>query len=77
MTFSENELISELKKRNLNAYETLMATYTKPVYYVIYRILNIGNSKEDIEECVSDVFLDVWLKIDEFDSTKGTFKTWC
>ncbi|SMP65149.1 sigma-70 family RNA polymerase sigma factor [Anoxynatronum buryatiense] len=76
MSFSENELISELKKRNLNAYEYLISTYTKPVYYLTYRILNIGNSKEDIEECVSDVFLDVWLKIVDFDSAKGNFKTW-
>ncbi|ACV61371.1 RNA polymerase, sigma-24 subunit, ECF subfamily [Desulfofarcimen acetoxidans DSM 771] len=76
MNFSESELISEIKKRNLNAYESLIKEYTKPVYYLTYNILNIGNSKEDIEECVADVFLEVWLKINGFDSERSNFKTW-
>ncbi|KUO70866.1 MAG: RNA polymerase subunit sigma-24 [Desulfosporosinus sp. BRH_c37] len=76
MNFSESELISEIKKRNLNAYGFLIKEYTKPVYYLTYNILNIGNSKEDIEECVADVFLEVWLKINEFNSERSNFKTW-
>ena len=76
MNYSESELISEIKKRNLNAYEFLIKEYTRPVYYLSYNILNIGNSKEDIEECVADVFLEVWLKINEFDSGRSNFRTW-
>ncbi|EGW36353.1 sigma-70 family RNA polymerase sigma factor, partial [Desulfosporosinus sp. OT] len=76
MVFSESELISEIKKRNLNAYGFLIKEYTKPVYYLTYNILNIGNSKEDIEECVADVFLEVWQKINEFDNERSNFKTW-
>lgn len=76
MYHSESELISEIKKRNLNAYGLLIKEYTKPVYYLIYNILNIGNSKEDIEECVADVFLEVWLKIDKFDSQRSNLKNW-
>jgi len=76
MNYSESELISEIKKRNLNAYEFLIKEYTRPVYYLGYNILNIGNSKEDIEECVADVFLEVWLKINEFDSGRSNFRTW-
>lgn len=76
MKYSETELISEIKKRNLNAYEFLIKEYTKPVYYLTYNILSIGNSKEDIEECVSDVLLEVWLKINEFNSERSNFKTW-
>lgn len=76
MHYSEDELISELKKRNPIAFEVLMQEYTKPVYYLTYHILTIGNSKEDIEECVSDVFLEVWQKINRFDAERGSFKTW-
>lgn len=76
MNFSESELISEIKKGNLNAYGFLIKEYTKPVYYLTYNILNIGNSKEDIEECVADVFLEVWLKVNEFNSERSNFKTW-
>lgn len=75
MNFSESELISEIKKRNLNAYGVLIKEYTKPVYYLTYNILN-ADSKEDIEECAADVFFEVWQKINEFDSERSNFKTW-
>ena len=76
MQYSENELISEIKKRNPNAFDFLVNEYTKPVYYLAYNILTHHGTKEDIEECVSDVFLEVWQKIKDFDSKKGGFRTW-
>lgn len=76
MNFSESELISEIKKRNLNAYEILIRDYSKLVYYLTYNILTTGNRKEDIEECVADVFFEVWQKINEFDNERSNFKTW-
>lgn len=76
MHYSEIEFIFEIKKRNPDAFDYLMKEYTKPVYYLAYNILNIGNSKEDIEECVSDVFVEAWQKIDSFDDQKGSFRSW-
>ncbi len=75
MSFTETELVAHIKNRNTKAYESLIQTYSKPVYYLAANILRSG-SKEDIEECVSDVMLEVWLKIDKFDSERGNFKTW-
>ncbi len=75
MNLTENALVSEIKKRNKNAYEFLIQGYTKPIYYLAANILR-SQGKEDIEECVSDVLLDVWLKIDQFDAERGNFKTW-
>lgn len=31
---------------------------------------------EEIEECMDDVFLDVWNNIDRFDESKGSFRNW-
>lgn len=76
MQYSEIELISEIKKNNHSAFDYIIREYTKPVYYLIYNILNIGNSKEDIEECVSDVFVEAWNKIDRYDPKKGNFRKW-
>lgn len=76
MQYSESELISEIKKRNAEAFDDLIGQYTRPVYYLTYNILNVGNRKEDIEECVSDVFVEVWEKIDQFDPGRGTFSKW-
>lgn len=74
--FTEYELVDEIKKRNKTAYEFLVQNYTKPIYYLAHSILRTGCAKEDIEECVADVFLDAWIKIDEFDAAKGSLKTW-
>ena len=76
MHYSESELISEIKKRNPDAFDYLIKEYSKPVYYLTYNILNIGNSKEDIEECVSDVFVEAWQKIDRYNEQKSTLRSW-
>ena len=72
----EIELISNIKNRSPNAFDCLINTYTRPVYYLAYNILNVGFSKEDIEECVSDVFVEAWQKIDEYDDQKGSLRGW-
>lgn len=76
MPYSESELISEMKHQNQLAFDSMIGQYTKPVYYLVCNILNIGNSKEDIEECVSDIFVEAWEKIDRYDPQKGTFRKW-
>ena len=76
MQYSETELVSELKKQNAKAYEHMVREYAKPVYFLACRILRQCANKEDIEECVSDVFLDAWFKIHEFDAQKSSLKTW-
>ncbi len=76
MQCSETQLIEEIKKHNAGTFDFLIQEYTKPVYYLVYNILNSGGTKEDIEECVSDVFLEVWQKIKDYDGKKGSFRTW-
>lgn len=76
MRYSENELISEIKRRNRNAFEVLVREYSKPMYYLAYNILGGYGTKEDIEECVSDVFLEIWQKVSRFDADRGNVKTW-
>lgn len=76
MQCSETQLIEEIKKQNMGTFDFLIQEYTKPVYYLVYNILNSSGTKEDIEECVSDVFLEVWQKIKDYDGKKGSFRTW-
>lgn len=76
MHYSEIELVSEMQTRNTDAFDQLIKEYTSPISYLVYNILNIGTSNEDIEECVSDVFAEAWEKIDRFDPKKGTLRTW-
>jgi RNA polymerase sigma-70 factor (ECF subfamily) len=76
MHFSELELISKIKKHNRYAFEILIRQYSKSIYLLTYNILNVCGTKEDMEECVSDVFIEVWQKINQFNPQRGNFKTW-
>ncbi|GAA0182232.1 sigma-70 family RNA polymerase sigma factor [Clostridium sediminicola] len=68
--------IEAIRNKDASALEQIMNEYGKFVYALAYRILNGLASKEDIEECVSDVFVSVWNDIDDFSKSRGSFKTW-
>ena len=76
MEYSEAGLVLEIKKRNMAAFESLMREYGKTVFYLAYAVLKPYAAKEDVEECVSDVFYDAMVRIDEYDETKGGIKKW-
>ena len=76
MEYSQAELIQGLRNKDAAAYEYMIGKYTKTIYCLAYNVLSGSYSKEDLEECVADVFLDAWIKIAEFDQEKANFRTW-
>ncbi|AGL00393.1 RNA polymerase sigma factor, sigma-70 family [Desulfoscipio gibsoniae DSM 7213] len=76
MEYSQAELVRGIRNKDSAAYEYMICKYTKTVFCLAYNILSESHSKEDIEECVADVFLDAWIKIAEFDEEKANFRTW-
>ncbi|MGE5391572.1 MAG: sigma-70 family RNA polymerase sigma factor [Deltaproteobacteria bacterium] len=76
MEFSQVELVRGIRNQDSAAYEYMIARYSKTIYCLAHNILSKSHSKEDIEECVADVFLDAWIKIGEFDGEKANFRTW-
>lgn len=76
LEYSQSALVEGIKNKDTLAYEYMISKYTKTIYCLAYNILYKSLKKEDIEECVSDVFLEAWLKINEFDQEKGNFRTW-
>jgi len=74
--YSQDDLVEGIKNKDTLAYQYMIDTYTKTIYCLAYNILSVLHNREDIEECVADVFLDAWIKIKEFDQDKGNFRTW-
>lgn len=72
----ELTLAKKIKKGDSKAFETLLDTYTKTVSALVYQILQGVATKEDMEECVADVFVEAWHKIKTFNARKGSLKTW-
>ena len=69
----ETEIIKMLLKRDEKGLESLLIYYGPLIKYIIAPILH---NAQDREECLSEVTMRVWEKIDRFDREKGSFKAW-
>jgi RNA polymerase sigma factor (sigma-70 family) len=73
LKYSEEELVGSLKQNNQRAFEYLYDNYSPALYGVILKILKEEEKAEDI---LQEVFLKIWRKISDYDSTKGKLFTW-
>lgn len=71
---NRKNFIDKLKKKNEKALEYIIREYGGYVKAAIYH--NLSELPEDMEECMDDVFLDVWEHVDRYDASKGSFKNW-
>lgn len=67
------ELAGELASGNHDALTVLFERHNAVVFRIARRMLR---NDGEAEETVQQVFLDVYRAIGQFDSTKGSFKTW-
>ena len=70
----EEKLLALLLKNPDRGLEKLINSYAGLVYAIVYEKLASVCSKEDMEECVSSVFFEVYEKRSGIDLSKGTLK---
>lgn len=70
---NETELIEMLLQRNEKALPRLELHYGPLIRYIIAPILS---DQRDRDEVFSDIVLRVWDRIDQFDSSHGTWANW-
>lgn len=71
---SDIELLKLLHSRPEAGLKVMMDNYMALIYTIIYNKLSGIYSKEDIEECVSDVFFEVFHYKSRIDLQKGSIK---
>ena len=71
--YSEEELVLSLKQNSQKAFEYLYDNYSGALYGIISKILK---NDEKSEDTMQEVFLKIWRKIGDYDSTKGRLFTW-
>ena len=70
----DQELVALIKKKSEKGMLALIEKYGGLVKYIAIKIL--GNEQmQEVEECISDVFYEVWCKIEAFNEQKGNLKT--
>lgn len=73
-TYTEQELVSLLKNRDNKAFGYLYDHYSGALNSIILQILN--NDAELANDVLQEVFINIWRKIESYDSTKGRLFTW-
>lgn len=68
--------LETLEKSPKKAHSLLIEEYGGYVYAVVIDKLRGLCSTEEIEDCVSDIFVELFTNIHNFDSTKGTLKSY-
>ncbi len=65
-----------LRRRDPETLDRLVEQYGRLLWTVAAGILQSAGTREDVEECVSDVFFQIWQKPKQFDPRRGTLKSY-
>ena len=68
----EKRMIKKIKRKDPKGLDYIINAYSSRVYFLVNKIIGFYG-KEEVEECVSDVFYNVWESINEFDEKRGDF----
>ena len=69
----EKEIIGLIKSRDEKGMDELLRHYSPLINYIISPILE---NPSDREECLSEVSMKIWNKIDLYDPARGSFNGW-
>ena len=72
----DGRIKDKLLNKDEKALELLIEKYHKLLWLIAESTLKGVGGPEDIEECVSDVYIRLWRKPEAFDPDRGTIKTY-
>ena len=72
---NDEMLMEKLRRKDSEALSHIIDTYSKLLWVIVGGILGKTGTPQDIEECISDVYLHVWNNPTAFNPNRGSFKT--
>lgn len=72
----DETVISGIKGRDEKVIQEVMVKYAKLLWPIAAAVLKNVGSEQDVEECIADVFIDLWEHPERFDPGKGSLKSW-
>jgi len=72
-TYTETELVGQLKSNSKDAFEYLYERYSAALYGIILKVVK---DEEKAADAMQDSFLKIWRNIGSYNSEKGTLFTW-
>ena len=71
--YTEQELVTSLKARDEQSFSYLYDNYSGALYSIV---LQIVPDKELANDVLQEVFVNLWKRIESYDTTKGRLFTW-
>ncbi len=72
----DHDLLEELQANPDRGMEQMVGQYTGLVYSIINQKLSTVGTKEDVKECVSDVFMEFYSQRERIDLDRGSIKAY-
>jgi len=72
---NEEKLIEILRSGDRDAFFHIIEAYNKLLWFIVGKVLSGIGTAEDIEECISDVYVKLWRNPKAYDPGKGSLKT--
>lgn len=72
---TDEKIITAIKNHNEDVMEMVINKYSKLLWKVTSTLL-ANTSEQDMEECIADVFVELWNNPSKFDPDKGKLSSW-
>lgn len=72
---NDEKVIKAIKEKNEQVMSSVIDKYSKLLWKVTDAVL-AGASEQDVEECIADVFVELWVNPDKFDPKKGKLSSY-
>ena len=73
---SDLTIIAGIRNRDERIISGVIARYSRLLWPIVSSVLKNVGTEQDVEECVADVFIDLWENPDKYDAGRGTLKSW-
>lgn len=73
---NDEKLVLAIRERDETAMAEVMKRYTKLLWSVASAVLVNAASVQEVEECVADVFIQLWYFPEQFNPAKGKLSSW-
>ena len=72
----EKKIVDAIKAGDEQAMQKIICRYSRLLWSIVGAVLSQVGTTEDMEECVADVFIDLWEHPQKYDESRGSLKAW-
>ena len=72
----DKKIVDAIKAGDEQVMQKVICRYSRLLWSIVGAVLSQVGTTEDMEECVADVFIDLWEHPQKYDESRGSLKAW-